>query len=102
MKKGIAALVIAAAMISTPGALNASSYFYNTQWLYVFSFDQHWSSVVYRYLGTGTWSVTPQTQGSYFQQFDALNNTWVDAYLYDYNEGRFTDRMILMNIKQTP
>jgi hypothetical protein len=102
MKKGIAALVIAAAMISTPGALNASSFFGTTQWLYVFSQEnppfQHWSTVYYRVNG-GNWAYVPLQQGNWQFQID-LVNSWLDAYVYDYTEGRLTDRMILVNIKQ--
>ncbi len=105
MKKGIAALVIAAAMISIPGTLNATSFFDIRQNLGVVSQEVNpqattYSIVVYKFLGENDFRNSGYIQGSWFFPYDISTGQTLIAYLYDYEEQRYTDAMVVTNYKQ--
>ncbi len=94
MKRGIAALMIAAAMISSPGILNAGPVFSTQQLVQVNDqtpFNTPGSSfIAYKYNGESTFRYTARTYGSYNLPYAATNNVFI-AYLYDYSVAKYVD-----------
>jgi len=97
MKKNIAALIIAAAMISTPGILNASSVVNPTHFLGVLSQEVNpqtttWSIIGFRFNSEGTQAPlrwTQWRQGSYWFPYTLVNDG-ILLRVYDWEEKRFT------------
>ena len=94
MKKNIAALIIAAAMISTPGILNASSVVSPTHYLIVSSQEVNpqtttWSVIGYKFSGETSYRWTAWKQGTYSFAYTLVNNT-ISLVLYDWEEKRYT------------
>lgn len=96
MKKNIAALIIAAAMISTPGILNATSVANPTHYFGVSAQDVNpqtttWSVIGYKFNSEGSspFRWTAWRQGSYWFPYTLVNDGIV-LRLYDWEEKRYT------------
>lgn len=89
MKKSIAALIIAAAMIITPGISNAYTFYALTQHLFVNSNGTS-NFIAYRY-NNGSFQYSAVHTSNWLFAFNAYNNTTMVAYLYNYDAHRYTN-----------
>jgi hypothetical protein len=97
MKKSIAALIIAAAMIITPGSAKAASVFGLTQYLRVNAVPANALNRIFYHWNNTPWQATPLHAGSWIFIYNNYSNNRLSALLYSYDIGAFTGYMQVYN-----
>jgi hypothetical protein len=97
MKKSIAALIIAAAMIITAASSNAYTFFDGTQYVFVRAAQGSHNRIYYSYGGSlsGSGYYGGVKDYNFWFPFSTNNGSTIDIWLYNVEAGRWTDHIFV-------